>query len=59
MTDNLKIRRPLDAQKINVHEDWEVGYWTKALNVSEANLRKAVAAVGPMVKDVKRYLGIA
>lgn len=58
MSDNLKIKRPLDAKKINVNEPWELDYWTKTLNVSADRLRQAVRAVGPMVDDVKRHLGI-
>lgn len=58
MSDNLKIKRPADATKINVNEAWEVSYWCKELNVSEAKLKEAVKAVGVMVKDVKKYLGI-
>lgn len=58
MSDNLKIKRPLDAKKINVGETWELDYWTKTLNVSADRLRQAVRAVGPMVDDVKRHLGI-
>jgi len=58
MPDNLNIRRPLDAKKINVNEQWELDYWTKALNVSADRLRQAVRAVGPMVSDVKQHLGV-
>ncbi len=56
MSDDLKIKQPQDPLKINLNESWEVDYWTKALGVSEAKLRKAVAAVGVMVKDVKEWL---
>lgn len=58
MSDNLKIKRPLDAKKINVNESWELDYWTKTLGVSADRLRQAVRVVGPMVDDVKRHLGI-
>jgi hypothetical protein len=58
MSDNLKIRQPLDAKKVNVHEQWELSYWTKQLGVSAERLKQAVQAVGPMVADVKRHLGI-
>ena len=57
MSDDLKIKRPLDAKKVNLNERWEVDYWTKQLETDEALLREAVAAVGSMVDDVKRYLG--
>lgn len=58
MSDDLKIRRPLDAQKINLNEQYEVNYWCKELGVTEEKLRAAVKAVGVMVKDVKNHLGI-
>lgn len=58
MPDNLNIRRPLDAKKINVNEPWELDYWTKTLKVTPERLRLAVKAVGPMVDDVKRHLGV-
>ena len=57
MTDNLKRRQPEDPNKINVNQSWEISYWTDELGVSEQKLRDAVAAVGPLVKDVKKYLG--
>ncbi|MEH0804106.1 DUF3606 domain-containing protein [Vibrio alginolyticus] len=58
MPDNLKRTQPEDPKKINLAQDWEVDYWTKALGVSEARLRQAVKAVGVMVSDVKIYLGL-
>jgi hypothetical protein len=56
MSDNLKIRQPADAQRVNVNESWEVEYWTKKFGCSEAQLRAAVKAVGVMANDVQRYL---
>jgi hypothetical protein len=57
MTDDLNIRQPQDGTKINVHEAWELKYWTKHLGVSEQQLRDAVKAVGVSVAAVKRHLG--
>lgn len=56
MPDNLNIRQPQDGQEINVHQQWELDYWTKILRVSEATLKAAVAKVGPLVSDVKKHL---
>ena len=56
MADDLKIRRPEDPKKINVNEYWEVITWTKKFNVSEAELKAAVKAVGVNVADVENYL---
>ncbi len=56
MSDNLTKKGPQDASRINLHESWEVSYWTKTLGVSEARLHQAVAAVGVMAKDVREWL---
>lgn len=58
MADDRSIRGPADAARINVNEEHELRYWTKALNVTEADLRSAVAAVGVMAKDVRAHLGL-
>jgi len=57
MTDNLKIRQPLDPKKINIHEQWEVNEWTKKWNITAQQLIDAVKKVGVLVVDVARYLG--
>ena len=57
MADDRSNRGPADASRINVNEDHELRYWTKALDVSEAELRAAVAAAGVMAKDVRAHLG--
>ena len=56
MSDNLRRRQPEDPKKININQSWEVDYWTNALGVSEARLRRAVQAVGVMVSDVRAWL---
>lgn len=55
MADDLKNRGPQDRLRINVHEDHEVGYWTKALGVTKEELERAVKAVGVMAADVRKY----
>ena len=57
MSDNKSNRGPADAQRINVNEDYEVTYWTQALDVSEEKLRETVKRVGVMAKDVREALG--
>jgi hypothetical protein len=47
----------LDRHRINIHENYEVEYWTKTLNVSAETLKKAVAASGTSTEAVKKYLG--
>jgi hypothetical protein len=56
MSDNLKKSGRGDEQRINLVQDFEIRYWTEQLKISEAVLRTAVAAVGPVVADVKKWL---
>ena len=57
MVDNPKDRGPRDRARININEDWEVRYWTKELQVSEEELRAAVAKVGSLSNAVRKELG--
>jgi hypothetical protein len=59
MSDDKSQRGPADAQRINVHEDYEVLYWTTVLEVSEEKLKETVKRVGVMAKDVREALGKA
>ena len=42
MSDNLKIRQPLDAKRINMNQAHEMAYWTRTLGISELYLRIVV-----------------
>lgn len=42
--------------RIHITSENELRYWTKALNCSEKKLREAIAIVGPMMLDVRKYL---
>ena len=57
MSDNLHIRRPQDPTKINIHESWEVQYWTTKWGISRAQLEAAVRAAGVGTAAVARHLG--
>jgi len=57
MPDNRTIRGPADRQRINVHEDYELKYWSTKFGVTFEQLRAAVRAVGPMAHDVAGHLG--
>lgn len=46
-----------DNSRIYVDQTHEINYWTKQLKTSPEKLKKAVGAVGPMVKDIKKWLG--
>lgn len=53
MPDDPENRGPADRSRINVHEDYEVRYWTKVLGCSEADLKECVRKVGVMVDKVR------
>ncbi len=55
MSDNKMKKRPLDAFKINVNEEYELRYWSKTLNVSPDELIEAVNKVGPQASKVRQY----
>ncbi|MGH6872831.1 MAG: DUF3606 domain-containing protein [Rhizomicrobium sp.] len=55
MADDKSDRGPADRDRINIHEDYEVRYWTKKFGVTKAELVEAVKAVGVMAKDVAKY----
>jgi 3-oxoacyl-[acyl-carrier-protein] synthase III len=56
MSDSLTKRDQRDRSKINMHEDFEVKYWTKALGVSKDELQKAVDKVGNSAAAVRKQL---
>ena len=57
MSDDLKKRRPLDSSRINIHEDYELNWWSDHLGVSKQTIINAVKAVGTSAAAVKKYLG--
>src|SRR4051794_35902500 len=58
MSDSLTKRDQRDRSKINMHEDFEVKYWTKALGVSKDELQKAVDKVGNSAAAVRKQLAV-
>lgn len=57
MSDNLNQRGQQDRSRINVHEKWEVDYWTKELGVTKEQLEQAVKNAGTNVDAVRQHLG--
>lgn len=57
MSDDKTRTGSPDRDRINVNEDYEVQYWTKALGVTPEQLREAVKAVGPTSAAVREHLG--
>lgn len=57
MSDDKQNRGPADRARINVHEAYEVEYWSKELGVTPDRLRELVSKHGVMAADVRRVLG--
>ena len=55
---SLTKRGQPDRSKINMSEDFEVKYWTKALGIDREMLRTAVDKVGNSAAAVRKELGI-
>lgn len=56
MADDRTDRGPRDRSRINVDEDYEVQYWSRALGVTPEKLVAVVRAVGPGVEAVRANL---
>lgn len=55
MADDKSKVAPGDRSRININEDYEVSYWTKALGCTKQELEKAVKEVGVSASAVKKY----
>lgn len=56
MTDDTTKHSAPDRIRINVKQVHERSYWCARFGVTRPMLKLAVKAVGPMVKDVKKFL---
>jgi hypothetical protein len=56
MSDDKSKIRPQDSSKVNVHEPYEVQYWTQKFGCTKAQLEAAVKAVGVSAAAVEKYL---
>ncbi|MED5618103.1 DUF3606 domain-containing protein [Ideonella sp. BN130291] len=45
-----------DTARIEMRRDTDIAYWCRVLDVSPAELRRAVQHVGPQVAAVRRHL---
>ena len=57
MPDDSRIRSQHDLKRIDVSQEHECRYWAQRFGVSPERLRQAVKEVGPLVEDVREYLG--
>lgn len=56
MADDMSKRGPAHTLRVNVNEDHELRCWTEALDVSQGELRAAVAEAGVIAGDVRAHL---
>jgi hypothetical protein len=56
MADDKKKKRPQDAARVNIHEPWEMEYWTNRFGCTRQQLIAAVQKVGVSVKAVQTEL---
>jgi hypothetical protein len=56
MSDNLQDRGQQDRARINLHEQHEIQYWTKALRVTREELEQAVKQAGNSAEAVRQHL---
>jgi hypothetical protein len=54
--DDLTKKDRRDESRINIHEDYEIQYWSKKFGVSPEWLKAAVKTVGNSAKAVEKKL---
>ena len=54
--DDKKNTGSPDRSLINVHEDYELQYWSEKFGISRDELKEAVKAAGTSAKAVEAYL---
>jgi hypothetical protein len=57
MADDTSKRDYRARDRINVHEEYELRYWTKELGVTPEKLKETVEKVGVMAINVRKALG--
>ncbi|MBF8457234.1 DUF3606 domain-containing protein [Kaistella sp. G5-32] len=53
MSDDLNKKRPQDASKINVHETWELSYWSSKFGVTNEQLKMQLRLVGLLQQQLR------
>jgi hypothetical protein len=57
--DHTRKCEPVDPMQVNLNEEHELIYWTERFEVSPAELRVAVHAVGNDATAVSKALGLS
>ena len=55
MADNRIETGSADGSRINLNEEYDIDFWTHALEITETELRQAVKEVGVSADDVRDY----
>lgn len=56
MADDKSMNGPADASRIDVHEDYELRYWSEKFGCTPEQLKAAVDAAGTSADAVERHL---
>lgn len=56
VSDDRNDRSPVDLSRINLNDDHQMRYWSKALGVTEEELKRAIKGVGPLTRAVRAFL---
>lgn len=56
MSDDKSKIRPQDSSRINIHEPYEVRYWTARFGCTQSQLEDAVKSVGVIADAVEKHL---
>ncbi|HEX8517945.1 MAG TPA: DUF3606 domain-containing protein [Bacteroidia bacterium] len=56
MPDNKSKQNAQDSGRINIHEEYEVRYWTEKFGCTKAQLVEAVNRVGTSSEKVGEFL---
>jgi hypothetical protein len=54
MSDDKSNRGKQDRVRINIHEDFEVSYWSKELGVTPEQLKEMVEQLGPSADTIRQ-----
>jgi Protein of unknown function (DUF3606) len=56
--DDKSKRDYRDRDRINIHEHYEVEYWSGVFGITHDRLKELVKQYGPMVRDIRKALGL-
>jgi hypothetical protein len=59
ITSSKRRSRTADRSRVNVHQPYELRYWTKALNVTGQRLKELVKEHGPSSAGIRSALGMS